>query len=66
MKFWDYCAEHRASIHNVTPRNPLFHLHGQAPIDLSIQGDISNICQFGWYDWRYYREESNVVELREF
>jgi len=23
-------------------------------------GDISNICQFGWYDWCYFREEGKV------
>ena len=60
-KLWDYCAERRARIHNVTPRN-LFQLNGHTPITatLGIQGDISNICQFDWYDWCYYREESDV------
>ena len=24
-----------------------------------MQGDISNLCNFAWYDWCYYREESN-------
>ena len=61
LKFWDYCAERRAKIHNVTPKD-LFQLNGQTPIaaTLGIQGDISNICQFAWYDWCYYREESDI------
>ena len=61
LKLWDYCAERRARIHNVTPKD-LFQLHGETPIaaTLGIQGDISNICQFAWYDWCYYREESNI------
>ena len=58
MRLWDYCAERRALIHNVTPRD-LFQLNGNTPITatLGIQGDISNICQFQWYEWCYYREE---------
>jgi hypothetical protein len=61
MRLWDYCAERRARIHNVTPRN-LFQLNGTNPITATFgdQPDISNICQFNWYDWCYYREESAV------
>ena len=57
MRFWDYCAERRARIHNVTPRD-LFQLSGNTPTTATFgnQGDISNICQFGWYDWCYLRE----------
>ena len=22
------------------------------------EGDISNLCQFGWFDWCYYRDSS--------
>lgn len=25
------------------------------------EGDISNICQFDWYEWCYFREESHVL-----
>ena len=61
MRFWDYCAERRARIHNVTPRD-LFQLSGNTPTTATFghQGDISNICQFGWYDWCYFREEGKV------
>jgi hypothetical protein len=61
MKLWDYCAERRTRIHNVTPRD-LFQLNGNTPITATFgtQPDISNICQFDWYDWCYFREESQV------
>ena len=62
MRLWDHCAERRARLHNVIPCN-LFQLNGHTPITatLDIQGDISNICQFDWYDWCYYREKSNKL-----
>ena len=58
MVLWDYCLERRARIHNVTPRD-LFQLNGNTPVAATFgkQGDISNICQFGWYDWCYYRDD---------
>jgi hypothetical protein len=61
MNLWDYCAERRARIHNVTPCN-LFQLNGTNPTTATFGShpDISNICQFNWYDWCYYREESAV------
>ena len=24
------------------------------------EGDISNLCQFGWYEWVYYREGGSM------
>jgi len=61
MRFWDYCAERRARIHNVTPRD-LFQLDGNTPTTAMFghQGDISNLCQFSWYNWCYFREEGKV------
>ena len=39
----------------------LFATNEQTPYEYQfrIQGDLSNLCNFGWYDWCYYREESN-------
>ena len=56
---WDYCAERRCKIHNVIPKD-LFQLQGSNPttVTFGTQPDISDICQFQWYDWCYYREES--------
>ena len=58
LVLWDYCAQRRALIHNLTPRN-LFQLEKASPyqVQFGVQGDISNLCQFDWYDWCYYREQ---------
>ena len=49
LKFWDYCAERRAKINNLTAKG-LFQLQGSNPYFkvLGQTGDISNLCQFGW------------------
>ena len=60
MVLWDYCAQRRALIHNLTPKD-LFQTDNQTPFEyqFGVQGDISNLCNFDWYDWCYYREESD-------
>ena len=57
MVLWDYCIQRRAKIHNVTPRN-LFQNDGLSPFTATfgVPDDISNICNFGWYEWVYYRD----------
>jgi hypothetical protein len=59
MVFWDYCIERRARIHNLTAKSN-FKLHGSNPYTLTLgeEGDIPNLCQFGWYEWCYYREHT--------
>ena len=61
MSLWPFCARRRALIHNLTPRD-LYQSQGRSPYEITTgeQGDISNLCQFDWYDWCYYRERSNV------
>jgi hypothetical protein len=56
--FWDYCVERRARINNLTAKDN-FKLHGSNAYTLltGAEGDISNMCQYGWYDWCYYREQ---------
>ena len=58
IALWDYCAERRARINNLTAKD-LFQLHGSNPhtITLAEEGDISNLCQFGWYEWCYFRQQ---------
>ena len=62
MVLWDYCAERRALIHNLTPRD-LFQLDKASPYErqYGVQGDISNLCVFDWYDWCYYWEEGTKL-----
>ena len=55
MCLWDYCAERLAKVNNVTAKD-LFQLEGQTP-EYHVTGkepDISNICQFEWYQWVYF------------
>jgi hypothetical protein len=59
MVFWDYCIERRAKIHNLTAKAN-FKLHGSNPYTFTIgeEGDSYNLCQFGWYEWYYFREHT--------
>ena len=59
LAFWCYCFERRARINNLTARD-LFQLEGRNA-HFSVtgeEGDISNLCQFNWYEWCYYRENT--------
>ena len=57
--FWDYCVERRARINNLTAKNA-FKLHGSIPhtVTTGDECDISNICQYGWYEWCYFRDQT--------
>jgi hypothetical protein len=60
LTFWDYCVERRARINNLTAK-PMFKLHGGNAHTATTgdDGDISNICKYGWYEWCYFRENKN-------
>ena len=55
MVFWDYCLERRAQIHNLIAKFN-FKLHGSSAhtVTTGEEGDISSLCQFGWYEWCYF------------
>eukprot|EP00956_Cyclotella_meneghiniana_P034439 scaffold104886_cov86-Cyclotella_meneghiniana.AAC.1 len=57
LRFWCFCAERRSSIFNLTAKN-LFQLEGQNPhlATFGEMGDISNLCNFKWYEWVYFRQ----------
>ena len=57
LVFWYYFAERRALITKVE-ENDLFQLQGQKLHSETFgeEGDISNICQFVWYEWVYFCE----------
>ena len=59
IPLWDYCTERRARINNLTAKDR-FNLHASnAHMALTgEEGDISNLCQYGWYEWCYFREKS--------
>ena len=59
LRFWNYCAECRVLINNLTLKN-LFQLNG-ANTNLTIVGyadDISNLYSLGWFEWCYFRDGS--------
>ena len=53
-------------IHNLVPR-PLFQNNGLTPhaVTFGESGDISNICNFGYYEWVYYRDHGSFPENKE-
>ena len=55
LVFWDYCVERRAWINNLTVKDH-FQLQGMMAHTqmMGEEGDISNLCQYAWYDWCYY------------
>jgi hypothetical protein len=61
LVMWDYCVERRARINNLTAKDN-FQLHGSTPHTSATgeQGDISNICQYGWYELCYFREHTEM------
>eukprot|EP00957_Ditylum_brightwellii_P079812 6069811-Ditylum_brightwellii.AAC.1 len=66
LVFWDYCVERMARINNLTPKR-MFSLHGQSPhTDLhGEEGNISNLCQYDWYEWCYYREQKEKFPFNQ-
>ncbi|KAL7538844.1 hypothetical protein ACHAXR_009411 [Thalassiosira sp. AJA248-18] len=64
LRLWCYCAERRASIFNLTAKN-LFQLQGQNPhlATFGEMGDISNLCNFSWYEWCYFRQGNAAFPL---
>ena len=59
MTLWDYCVEQQARINNLMAKDN-FKLHGTTPhtATMAEEGDISSLCQFGWYEWCYYHEHT--------
>ena len=54
---WDYCLELRAMIRSHTASN-VFSLQGEVP-ETMVSGettDISQFCEFGWYEWVKFRD----------
>jgi len=60
LAFWDYCVERRARINNMMGKD-MFKLYGSnAHTSLTgDEGDISNLCQYKWYAWCFFRNNKN-------
>ena len=59
LPFWDYCLERRVWIYNLMARDHI-KIRGTTPhtVTTGEEGDMSNLCQYKWYDWCYYREHT--------
>eukprot|EP00984_Skeletonema_dohrnii_P000995 scaffold318_cov96-Skeletonema_dohrnii-CCMP3373.AAC.6 len=57
--FWCYAMERRVAIMNLTSKSD-FKLRGANPYLATFgqTGDISNICHFTFFDWCYYRDNT--------
>ena len=64
LAFWDYCVERRARINNLVAKD-LFKLQGSNAHTAVTgeQGDISNLAQYDWYEWCYYRDNTQAFPL---
>ena len=60
LKIWDYCVEWRVQVHNLTAKDRLV-LDRKNPYTATFgeESDISNICNFGFYDLVYYWENTD-------
>ena len=66
IPFWDYCLERRARINNLLAKD-LFQLHG-TNAHFSVtgeEGDISNLAQFGFYEWCYFRDHTQKFPFNQ-
>ena len=45
----------------------MFQLHGSNPITAKFddEGDISNLCDFVWFDWCYYCNHKDFPQQQE-
>ena len=57
LGLWCFCAQRRVAFFTLTTKN-LFQVQGQNPYlaTLGKMGDISNLCQYKWHKWVYFRQ----------
>ncbi len=57
LVLWDYCMKRWASIFQITAKK-LFQLNRTNPhmMTFGTEADISNLCQYGWYERVYFRD----------
>ena len=64
LVLWDYAEESRAAIMSMTARD-LFQLQGRNPHTATFgeEGDIYHLCQFAWYEWVYFYDDSSYAHF---
>ena len=65
MRLWDYALERRALMHILVPR-PLFR-KDRPPHEATFgaPGDISRLCNYGFYEFVYYRDHGSFPANKE-
>ena len=58
---WEFAEERQAAIISLTARD-LFQIQGSNPHTATFgeDGDTSHLCQFAWYEWVYYYDDSST------
>ena len=57
LDFGDYCVQRWARVHNMTSKDTFKFRGINPPTELTgKEGGISNIFQYDWYDWCYFRD----------
>jgi hypothetical protein len=64
-QLWDHCIILQALIRSCTT-NSIYMTAGQVPetIVTGNTADISQICQFGWYDWVVYYDHTTFPMIK--
>ena len=64
IKLWCYATELQIQIFNLTAKH-LFQLQGHNPhlATFDDMGDISNLCNFGWYEWCYFLQGNTAFPM---
>jgi hypothetical protein len=65
MVLWDYALERRALIHNLVPRQLFQNERPPHEATFGEQADISKLCDFGFYEFVYYRDHGSFPENKE-
>ena len=62
-RLWDHCIQFQAMIRSCTT-NSIYMTAGQVPetIMTGDTADVSQICQFGWYDWVMYHDPTKFPD----
>ena len=65
-RLWDYCSKLHGKIRCHTAHN-IPTLNGQVPetVVTGNTADISELVEFGWYQWAYYRDATTFFPLPE-
>ena len=59
LVFWDYCIDCWMCIYNTTAKEHFKICRSNPhPLTTGEEGGISNLRQYGWYDWCYYCEHA--------